>query len=335
MQAISVTVIIPMYNLERYIAACLGSLRQQSLNTIEILCVDDGSADGTESVVRKCMAQDSRIRLIRQSHAGQSAARNAALSQARGDYVYFLDGDDSIVPTALEEMLSFAQEHRLDMLAFDASNTYETPEMAKAYPQYGHLYRRGCSYPAETDGPSLFRSMQANREYYCAPPTYLFRRAFLEKCGLRFCEGIIHEDELFTLQAFLRAGRAGYLHRTLFLRLLREGSTMTRPPDMRDVNGYLTVYDRLEEELEAGSIDRETQERVSEKLVDFLRQAVGIYRRLPEEHDPCLWPHARMQVIENLFMLEERVLTSGTYRLGRLLGRPLAFAKKRFARIHA
>lgn len=328
-----VSVIIPMYNLKRYIASCLDSLLCQTLDDLEIICVDDGSTDETTAMVRQYAEQDARIQLVVQQHAGQSSARNAALSLATGEFIYFLDGDDSIVPTALEEAVGFAQLNELELVSFDAGCTYETSKLANAYPHYAHIYERRHDHPARTDGPTLFQSMQRCREYFCAPPTYLFRREFLLKKALRFQEGIVHEDELFTLLALLRAQRAGYLHRSLFLRLLRDGSTMTGARHMNNVNGYLTVYNVLERELASGRYDIPTQRMVTEKLIDFLHQAVEIYRCNPQEHEECIWPFARMQTITYLFEREERVLASKTYRLGNLLRSPLTLIQKRILHI--
>lgn len=333
MQEKIVSVIIPMYNLERYIAHCLDSLLCQTLNDLEILCVDDGSTDETAALVRQYAERDARIQLIVQQHAGQSSARNAALSLASGEFIYFLDGDDSIVPTALEEAVGFAQVHELELVSFDAGCAYETSNLANTYPQYAHMYERRHDHPAHTDGPALFQSMQRYQEYFCAPPTYLFRRDFLQKKALCFQEKIVHEDELFTLMALLRAQRAGYLHRSLFLRLLREGSTMTEAMHMHNVNGYLTVYEGLERELASGNYDIPTQRMVTEKLIDFLHQAVEIYRRNPQEQEDCIWPFARMQTISYLFEREERVLESKSYRLGRLLHSPLSLIQKRILHI--
>ena len=327
-----VSVVIPMYNLEKYIAACLDSVLNQTMTDLEIICVDDGSTDGTRQIVQRYMERDQRIQLIVQENAGQSAARNAALSRVQGRYTYFLDGDDSIVPQAMEEAVAFAQEHDLELVAFDVRNTYESPDMARAYPQSATAYQRRQPHPAETDGPSLFRSLQGHQEYFCAPPAHLFRTDFLRAHALRFYEKIIHEDELFTLQAYLRARRAGYLPKTLFVRLLRSGSTMTKTPGMRNVNGYLTVCQALDWEMASGSYDAETVKMVAQKMVDFLQQAVALYERIPATGEKCLWPSVRMQVVSSLFEREKRVLASQTYRVGKLCCRPLVWLRKALRR---
>lgn len=90
----SLSIIIPIYNKSEYLVECIESVRGQSLKDIEIICVDDGSTDGSAEIVAKFAKQDSRIKLIRQQNLGAGAARNAGIKVAMGEYVVFLDADD-------------------------------------------------------------------------------------------------------------------------------------------------------------------------------------------------------------------------------------------------
>src|SRR3989339_194775 len=101
-----ISVIIPCYNVENYIEQCLESIINQSYKDIQIICVDDGSADNTPDILSKYSAKDVRIQIITQHNHGISAARNTGLQIASGDYIAFVDGDDWLETDAFEHVLN-------------------------------------------------------------------------------------------------------------------------------------------------------------------------------------------------------------------------------------
>ncbi len=101
-----VSVIIPVYNCEKYLQECLDSVRGQSYHNLEIIIINDGSTDQTQEIIDKNLQEDSRIKTIRQVNAGVSAARNAGLNLATGDYISFIDADDTVAPDFIEKLLS-------------------------------------------------------------------------------------------------------------------------------------------------------------------------------------------------------------------------------------
>lgn len=105
-----VTVIIPVYNVEKYLARCLDSVIGQTVRDIEIICVNDGSTDGSAEILADYAKRDSRIKIITQENGGLSAARNSGLDVFKGDWVTFVDSDDWIPPYAVETFLRAANE---------------------------------------------------------------------------------------------------------------------------------------------------------------------------------------------------------------------------------
>lgn len=130
MNAPKVSVIIPIYNVEEYIAQCLESLIAQTFSDFEILCIDDASMDDSVRVIRGFQQKDSRIKLLQQEHAGVSAARNVGIAHARGTYISFVDGDDWLAPEALEKLLNAAQADDSDMVVCSAEVHFENPDPA-------------------------------------------------------------------------------------------------------------------------------------------------------------------------------------------------------------
>ena len=116
--SVRLSVIIPVYNAENTIRETLDSLLCQSLREIEVICVDDGSRDGSVNVIREYMARDQRVSLICQQNRYAGAARNAGIGAAKGEYLFFLDADDYVLDYALEAVCAKAEKHRLDCLKF-------------------------------------------------------------------------------------------------------------------------------------------------------------------------------------------------------------------------
>ena len=110
-----VTVIVPVYNVEKYLAECLDSICAQTLKNIEIICMNDGSTDLSGDILAQYAARDSRIFVLNQENQGQSAARNNALDLARGKYISFVDSDDVIAPEMLEELYNRAEMLNTDI----------------------------------------------------------------------------------------------------------------------------------------------------------------------------------------------------------------------------
>ena len=117
-----VSVIIPIYNTEKYLKECLNSVINQSLVDIEIICINDGSTDNSIEILNEFKKQDGRISVISQDNQGQAVARNKGLSLANGEYIYFMDSDDILDLTALEKVYSLSKENDLDLIIFKLIN---------------------------------------------------------------------------------------------------------------------------------------------------------------------------------------------------------------------
>lgn len=125
MQNGAISVIIPVYNTERYLERCLQSVLQQTYGNIELICVNDGSTDGSAEVLARYAAKDSRVKVLTQENRGQSAARNAALKIAGGDYVFFVDSDDFIHPQTFEVLLNALQKSGAPVAATVETKNYD------------------------------------------------------------------------------------------------------------------------------------------------------------------------------------------------------------------
>ena len=119
---VKVSVIIPVYNVEPYLKQCMDSVVGQTLKDIEIICVDDGSTDGSLDILREYAAEDNRIQIIEQKNAGAGAARNNGMRHATGKYLSFLDSDDFFEPRMLEKAYDLAEKDQADFVAYKSDH---------------------------------------------------------------------------------------------------------------------------------------------------------------------------------------------------------------------
>jgi glycosyltransferase involved in cell wall biosynthesis len=271
-----ISVIMSVYNTAAYVEATVRSILCQTLKEIEIVIINDGSTDESPQILERLAAEDSRILLVNQENKGLSAGRNAGITHSSASYLYFMDSDDLLLPDTLERCYNKCTEHHLDFVTFDAEPFADDPTVVMPM-KYD---RSGCLREDETySGPAAI-NMQL--EQHCFTPSaclFLVSREFLDKFGMRFYEGIIHEDELFTSVLYLNASRVGYISEKFFRRRFRSNSIMTSGIKWRNVNGYTTVAAELE--AIRGKMDKQQNDIIDRFLEKMLNALMWRAHRLP------------------------------------------------------
>lgn len=229
-----VSVIIPVYNVDRYLRQCLDSVLNQSLKDIEVIVINDGSTDRSLSIIMEYEQRFEQFIFINQMNKGLSASRNIGLRLASGEYVYFLDSDDYLASDALEVFYQEATQHDLDILMFNSTVFYEGSN------QIEHSFRQGVPEEVVT-GEQFFKAFYSDRSYNAATCCQFYRRNFLIDYSLFFFEGIIHEDELYTFESLLLAKSVKYLPQPLYFRRVHEGSITTSLNKQKKVESLITV----------------------------------------------------------------------------------------------
>lgn len=215
----AISVIIPMYNVERYIVYCMESLLQQTFTDYEIILVDDASTDNTYLVCQRLFGQDGRVMLLRNdTNKGQCHSRNRGLACARGKYVYFMDSDDEILPHGLETLYRKAEEEKADVVH---SNFY-----AMVYSTGRMRLRKNMWHGARSADASegLLKGSLAERFEYQAmksslpmPWMNLYLRDFLLKEKLSFPNMAISEDDMLAMSVALKAKRFVRINNSFYL----------------------------------------------------------------------------------------------------------------------
>ncbi len=276
-----VSVIIPVYNVERYLRKCLDSVVGQTLQEIEIICVNDGSTDDSAAILKEYEKADSRIIVISQENQGLSAARNSGMRRAHGEYIYFLDSDDYIDGDALKTLVRLADERDADSVHFATKPFYESDELRRMNCLDGYFDMRGFS--GVFSGPEYIRT--AREKYVYTAPVWLvlWRRALLSDNGIAFINGILHEDEPFTFMADLISNRIVVLPTVFHHYRIRSASIKTSQITHKNVIGLFRGGIALLERGLTGTYDAEAALEIREAYSRLISDTAFKYILLPPE----------------------------------------------------
>ena len=221
---IKVSVIVPVYNVEAYLAKCLDSLVNQTLKEIEIIVVNDGSPDNSQKIIDKYAKKYKSIKAYKKENGGLSDARNYGLKKASGEYVAFIDSDDYIDKTMLEKMYHKAINDSKDIVVCDSINVYDDKQV---------LIKSNLHY-----------SEDAVKSYLLAYPmacTRIYKRNLFDK--IQFKKGIYYEDLELTPKLVKYTKKITFLEEGLYYYLQRSGSIMKQ----KEFNDrLLDIFDVLE-----------------------------------------------------------------------------------------
>ena len=220
--AVKISVIIPVYNVEKYLSLCLTSCINQTLNDVEFICVNDGSTDGSLEILNQFAEQDFRIRVIDKPNGGVSSARNAGLRAARGEYIMFLDSDDYLAPNACERVWIEKLEAPTDIVVFSTEifpHAYPHPSDWYYWVTNTHMHRYWEFTPHVLFGEPSTRPFLWHQA---------FRKAILDEHKIEFREDVRHgEDMVFLMQVYPHSKYFCFLPDKLYhYRWHREGSLM-------------------------------------------------------------------------------------------------------------
>lgn len=246
----SVSIIVPVYNTERYLRKCLDSLMYQTLESIEVIAVNDGSTDRSRDILEEYQKKfPEKIRIIHKENGGQASARNQALAVCNGEYVGFLDSDDFVCEEMFEKMYCRAKDEDADYVACGYTDiTYENGKEIV-------LQEYVASKPAYCTKDMFFGAL-------VSPFLHIYRRELLEKSKVIFPEGFIYEDTAFYLNLVPYIRRIETIEEALAFRLRHSNSTTTTfkkervkeiiPIIQNSVEYYIQngFYEMYEKELE-------------------------------------------------------------------------------------
>lgn len=230
-----VSVVIPIYNVEKYLEKCLKSVRDQTLRDIEVICIDDASTDNSYLRTQEYIKNDSRFSLYSlHQNRGLSYVRNYGIEKTKGKYLFFLDSDDYLKINTLEKLYVNAEKYHVQGLYFGAEVEYEEEPDRK----YNLTYKE-CK--KVLSGREFYIQVNQNNEYQNAACMQFWNREYIIKNGFRFYEGILYEDTLYTLQLLMKAERVMCIEDTLYHYRKRKKS-ITANQGKEQLYSYVIVY---------------------------------------------------------------------------------------------
>lgn len=268
-----ISVIIAAYNIEDYIRRGIDSVRSQTYGNLDIVVVDDGSTDATGAICDRLAAKDGRIRVIHKKNGGLSEARNVGISQARGSYIGFVDGDDWIDPDMYEKMLGAMKEQ----------------DAEAAVCRYRRIYTDRID-DQSGEGAVLFEGQEALQYYVQETPVYDMQNAAWNKlykkevlAGIEFPVGKWYEDILFTTKALARVKRCIYLDSACYNYIIdRKGSIMNAQINSRTFTDQIPAY--YEKTAFLGSIGRDDLADIHDYF--FYKRLLQFYVQVHEADMP-------------------------------------------------
>lgn len=279
---LAVSVIIPVYNVEKYIKQALESVLFQSLETIEIICVDDCSTDASADIIMSFAEKDNRVVYLKnESNSGPSVSRNRGLRIAKGEYIFFLDSDDTIEPSALEELYGIASQGKYPLVYFDYRSVYESEEVRMQL--FGRYNERKKSYEGVWTGEALFEELV---NYMDMPGTIwsqFYAKEFLLENDLLFQDGILHEDLPYIVKATLLADRVYYTDKKFYNWYHRKNSITTSATGVEHIEGRVKGYLDLLSFWEKVKLGKAAQKALSKYLSFLLKM---LQRRYTEVSEP-------------------------------------------------
>lgn len=213
----AISIVVPVYNVKNYLEECLNSLASQTLKNIEIICIDDGSSDGSSELLDLIAKHDERIRVIHKENYGVASARNDGMGAATGRYLMFVDSDDYISHTACEILMNTAEESSADIVVFGGKTFPTSPWADWAFAARDITYIN--------DGVNALLNEQGANPLMC---NKLYRREFLREQHASFDTNLsLGEDNAFQFKLFPAAQSIAFIKDMLYFYRIREDSAVS------------------------------------------------------------------------------------------------------------
>ena len=259
------SIIIPVYKVEKYVDKCINSILQQrqELLDYEVIVVNDGTPDRSMNIVHGLVEGNSHFKLIDEDNQGLSQARNNGLRNASGKYVWFVDSDDYIVSDAFEILAEILDKDEVQIYAFNLcvidENTEKTETWWSVYKRYQKSY-----YQKEMTG------IQLQRKISMTPiQRFIYRHDFLRNYGLSFYPHIYHEDAEFSLRANFFADSIICYNISLYVYLKRDSGSITSHYNIKNIESIWTICHLQQEFLKTASQKQGGKQMINDDLFDL------------------------------------------------------------------
>ena len=244
---VKISVIVPVYNVEKYLSECLNSILAQTFNDFEVICVNDGSTDRSSEILLQYAKKDKRIKVITQKNQGLSMARNNGLKEAGGEYVYFVDSDDAIHPKCLETAYTLAEKQQADLVCFSYIKMKEKIPDTGAFDISKLKSKTTCSPLQYCFGKKYKIRFNVWTKFY--------RRKLLN--GLEFIPKIHFEDYPHTFAVLSKHPKTVIINEALYFYRINENSISHQKSSPQQIKDYHTGISSVYEIYKAPELKKE------------------------------------------------------------------------------
>lgn len=276
-ESIKISFVLAIYNVETYLEECIESIVSEPGN-YEVLLIDDGSTDKSSIICDEYERKFQQIRAFHKKNGGLSDARNYGLIRAKGKYVFFVDSDDFLPQGSTKKLLNIAAEKEADVIVWNTSVVDENDKKI----EYCHgKYQHPALKETREYLPNEFIETQINDEKDFPRTVWLgmYKRQFLLSECLWFVKGILHEDELWTPQVYLRANSIFYINEELYCYRIRQNSIMNKMDKdySRNLKSIIYIYNTLPILFDYYVKDSEFCKRLKEDISKRYLSAIAKY----------------------------------------------------------
>ena len=222
-----ISIVLPVCNVEMYLRECLDSILAQTYTNFEVICVNDGSEDSSLDILLEYKVKDRRVRIINQENSGLSIARNVGIKNATGDYICFVDSDDTLVLDALEILKHTIEKERYQIITYENNVIYESYEMFQKENKDAY-YTVNNNYSHINNGRRLFCEKMNNNDFVESAWLMLISRKWLVSQDIEFEPYAFFEDSIFSLECYFACDSIKHINKKLYNYRVRENSIMTK-----------------------------------------------------------------------------------------------------------
>jgi len=291
MSSEKVSIIVPVYNVEKYLAECLNSAILQDYDNIEIIAINDGSTDASLSILEEFRTKHKNMIVKSIPNQGLSVARNTGLEIATGEYILFLDSDDFIEKHTVSTCMKYFRQHQTDIVFFSTSVFFDG-----VHEDFSNIHKteRATALQNESCSAQFFFTQSIKlKRYQASACFYIYKRDKLN--DITFYPSIIYEDNLFTTRLLLEKDniKVTCITDKLYNRRVRPESIMTQEKQEKHINGFLVVAEELLK-LDLAKEKSETGAALNQFVQVMLRNASLTHRLI---HDGRLSYRIRQRLI--------------------------------------
>lgn len=298
MRDISFSIIIPVYNVERYLKTCLDHVLMQITASDEVILINDGSLDSSREICLNYKKTYRNIIFIDRKNAGLGKTRNVGLMKASKEYILFLDSDDYWGDNTIGTIKCELLKNRLDVLYFDAEQVFED-----AIVKTENLYDRKGKVSEEIITGRLFFEKYFPDGYIVQACMAAYRRKFLLENDIFFQEGVYYEDNIFSFKVAMNAEKVKHISRQLYIRRIHSNSITSSVVDYKKVNDYSKVVMLIWEYI--GNIWSGLDNRSGSKVIEFAEGLLYTFQQYCKRSATSmeLLSQLKNQVIYEYFLL--------------------------------